>query len=48
MALFFGIRIIFIRRLGLWISIVDDLVYVTCRPRNILVALLWTRTKGIN
>jgi len=45
MALLFGIRAIFFERLGLLINIVDDLGYVTCRPRNILVAPPWTTTK---
>ncbi len=48
MALFFGIKAIVFERLGLLTNIVDDLGYVMCRPRNILVAPPWTTTKGIN
>ncbi len=44
----FGIKVVFFKKLGLFISSVDDIDCVMCRPRNKPFTPLWTMTKGIN
>jgi hypothetical protein len=44
----FGIKVVFFEKLGLFISSVDDIDCVMCRPRDKPFTPLWTMTKGNN
>jgi hypothetical protein len=44
----FGIKAVLSERLGLFISNVDNIDCVMCRPREKPFAPLWTKIEGIN